>query len=266
MKIGFFQFNPDFGQKERNLEKVNSVLREVRDALLVLPEFFSTGYQFIDMREVEEFSEEIPNGPTTSALIEIAKTNNLYIVGGLPEKSDRGYYNSAVMVGPEGLIGVYRKTHLFFEEKLFFKPGDTGFHVWQTEVGKVGVMICFDWFFPESARVLALKGAEIIAHPSNLVLPWCPQAMLVRCLENRVYGITCNRIGVEERKTPPLRYIGQSQIVSPEGSLLYRASEEDEELYLMDLDPSSAKDKNLNPYNNVFDDRRPSYYGVLMGG
>ncbi|MFO0767873.1 MAG: nitrilase-related carbon-nitrogen hydrolase [Nitrospiraceae bacterium] len=92
-------------------------------------------------------------------------------------------------------LGCYRKTHLFFEETLFFDPGDSGFQVWDVGGAKVGVMICFDWFYPESARTLALMGADIIAHPSNLVLPHCPDSMVTRCLENRVFSITANRIG-----------------------------------------------------------------------
>ena len=95
-------------------------------------------------------------------------------MAGLPERAGAHCFNSAVVVGPKGFIGCYRKTHLFFEETIFFTPGDTGFHVWDIGVAKVGVMICFDWFYPEAARTLALQGADIIAHPSNLVLPHCP--------------------------------------------------------------------------------------------
>ncbi len=112
------------------------------------------------------------------------------------------------------------------------------------------------------ARALALKGADLIAHPANLVLPYCPDAMVTRCLENRVWAVTANRIGTEARggKTP-LRFIGQSEVVSPRGEILYRASFDQEELRVVEIDPSAARDKCLNPYNDLFAQRRPELYG-----
>ncbi|NOY65551.1 MAG: acyltransferase, partial [Nitrospirae bacterium] len=125
------------------------------------------------------------------------------------------------------------------------------------------LMICFDWFFPESARTLALSGAEIIAHPANLVLPYCPVGMPIRCLENRVFAITANRIGTEERKKGKrFIYIGMSQIVSPEGTVLVRAPEEKEEFRTTEIDPSRARDKSINRYNNLFSDRRKDLYAL----
>src|SRR5919202_6692477 len=121
----------------------------------------------------------------------------MYLVAGLAELHSERCYNSAVVLGPSGFIGTYRKTHLFFEETLLFAPGDTGFPVWQAGGAKIGVMICFDWFYPEAARTLALKGAEVLCHPSNLVLPYCPDAMVTRCLENHLFSVTANRIGSE---------------------------------------------------------------------
>jgi predicted amidohydrolase len=124
-------------------------------------------------------------------------------------------------------------------------------------------MICFDWLFPESVRSLALMGADIIAHPSNLVLPYCPQAMPIRCLENRVFAITANRIGEERRKQgEPLRFIGSSLIVSPEGKILAKAPENEEALLIAEIEPETARNKNLNPLNNLFEDRRPEMYRV----
>jgi len=126
-------------------------------------------------------------------------------------------------------------------------------------------MICFDWFFPEAMRCLALNCAEIVAHPSNLVLPYCPDAMPLRCLENRVFSITANRIGTEDRKdSQPLKFIGQSLIVSPEGEVLAKASDSKEEIIIADIDPSAARDKSLNTYNDIFKDRRPDKYNSLL--
>jgi predicted amidohydrolase len=264
MKAGFYQFNPAFGKKDENLKKVLSVVEDADVDIIVLPEFFATGYQFVSKGEVAELSEQIPEGFTTEGLSKLSRKKGFYIVAGLPERDGDSFFNSAVLTGPDGFIGFYRKTHLFFEEKLYFSPGDTGFKVWDTKIGRIGIMICFDWFFPESMRSLALLGTDIIAHPSNLVLPYCPQAMPVRCLENRVYAITANRIGEENRKDgQSLRFIGQSQIVSPEGKILIRALQDDEDLLIAEFDPETARNKSLNSFNNIFDDRRPEMYRNL---
>jgi 5-aminopentanamidase len=264
MRTGFFQFNPVFGKKEKNLAKVANALEGIDAELMVLPEFFATGYQFISTHEVSQLAEVIPEGETTEALVSLSQKHGMYIVGGLPERDGEHFYNSAVMTGPEGFIGVYRKTHLFFEEKLWFSPGNTGFNIFQTDLGTIGIMICFDWFFPESMRSLALQGAQVIAHPANLVLPHCPIAMPIRCLENRVYAITANRIGKEQRKDgPPLTFIGMSQIVAPDSTLIARASQKSASMMTADIDLKKALNKSINPYNDLFKDRRPEMYQVL---
>jgi len=261
MKAGFYQFEPVFGKKEENIEKVLNVLKDVDADLIVLPELFATGYQFISNDEVNQLSELVPQGYTTEMLTGFSRSRGMYIVAGLPEKHGEIFFNSAVFTGPEGYIGIYRKTHLFFEENLWFTPGDTGFGVFHTNIGSIGIMICYDWMFPESMRTLALMGAEVVAHPANLVLPYCPSAMPVRCLENRLYAITANRIGTENRKEGQiLRFIGTSQIVSPDSTLCAKAPENEESLKISNIDLKKAKDKSLNPFNNIFRDRRPDMY------
>ena len=264
MKVGFYQFSPLFGKKEENLKKVSSLINNTDLELLVLPEFFATGYQFTSVDEVKELAEPIQDGLTTEFFLDLSHEKEMYIVAGLPERDGDTFYNSAVITGPEGLIGTYRKTHLFFEEKLYFSPGNTGFKVWNTKMGLIGIMICFDWIFPESMRALALLGAEVIAHPANLVLPHCPQAMPIRCLENRVFAITANRTGSESRKEgQTFKFIGQSQIISPGGEVLIKASENEEELLTINIHPQEARNKSLNPFNDIFKDRRPEYYNPL---
>jgi 5-aminopentanamidase len=261
VNVGFYQFNPIFGEIKRNLDTVSTRLNQVQCDLMILPELFASGYQFIAKQEVEELAEPVPEGPTTQRLIELARNRNMVLVAGLPERHGAHCYNSAVIVGPSGFLGCYRKTHLFYEETLFFSPGDTGFQVWDIGPAKVGIMVCFDWFYPESARTLALKGADIICHPSNLVLPHCPEAMVTRCLENRVFSITANRIGSEERGGKKrLTYIGQSEIVSPGGAILSRAPSDQDGLCVLDIDPHEARDKSLNPYNDLLRDRRTHLY------
>ena len=190
----------------------------------------------------------------------------MHVVAGLPEADGGRFYNSAVLIGPAGFIGVYRKTHLFFEETLYFSPGETGFPVWDIGLARVGLLVCFDWIFPEAARTLALKGAEILCHPSNLILPHCPDAMVTRCLENRVFSITANRIGAEQRgEGGRLGFIGRSEVVSPDGRVLHRASSDQEDLAVIEIDPTEARNKNINTFNDLLRDRRPDLY-ELGGG
>lgn len=261
MRVGYFQFDPAFGDVKRNLDCVTDRVSKAQCDLLVLPELFASGYQFVSKQEVEALAEPIPDGPTTRRLLEIARRQKCHLVAGLPERHRGRCYNSAVLVGPGGVVGVYRKAHLFFEETLFFAPGDTGFLVWDIGPAKVGVMICFDWFYPESARTLALKGAEVLCHPSNLVLPHCPDAMVTRCLENRLFSVTANRIGSEERGGKErLTFIGNSEIVTPKGRILHRAARDQEEITVLEIDPAEARDKTLNRYNDLLRDRRPGLY------
>jgi len=261
MRVGFYQYEPQFGEVAKNLDAVAAALEQAEADLIVLPELFASGYQFVSQDEVMQLAEPVPDGPTTRRLGEIAKRRRMVIVAGLPERAGAACYNSAVVVGPSGFIGCYRKTHLFFEETLFFTPGDTGFEVWDIGPAKIGVMICFDWYYPEAARTLALKGAEIICHPSNLVLPNCPDSMPVRCLENRVFAITCNRTGSEARGSKDqLTFIGNSEVVAPRGTILHRAPRDQEELSIVEIDPADARNKALTPYNDLLRDRRESLY------
>ena len=261
MRVGFFQFDPQFGAVSHNLDKIVDRLAQTDADLIVLPELCASGYQFVSQEEANRLSESVPNGPTTQRLIDLAKRRRMTIVAGLPERAGSVCYNSAVVVGPSGFIGCYRKTHLFFEETLFFTPGDTGFQVWDIGLAKIGTMICFDWYYPEAARTLALKGAEIICHPSNLILPNCPDSMPVRCLENRVFAITCNRTGSETRGgKDQLTFIGSSEVVAPKGAILHRAPRDQEELYIVEINPADARNKALTRYNDLLRDRRESLY------
>ncbi len=264
MKVGFVQNNPVFGDIEANLSNVERLLVDIRADLVVLPELFSTGYQFADRQEALKHAEPVPDGPTTRTLLQLANKLQTAFVAGIAEREGHEVYNSAVILGPEGYIGKYQTIHLFDREKDLFQPGNKLPPVFLIGEARVGVMICFDWQFPETARILALKGADIIAHPSNLVLPHCPQAMITRCLENRVFAITADRAGTEDHVagTPPLSFIGQSQIVDPDGQVLYRASEDKEEMKIVEIDLGKARDKSINEKNDLFADRRQDLYSV----
>ncbi|MZH05281.1 MAG: acyltransferase [Nitrospinae bacterium] len=261
MKAGFVQYHPEFGNVQANLDRVEELLAGKEADLFVLPELFSTGYRFKNMEEAHHYAELVPGGLTTGFLCSMAKKMNAYFIAGLVETENGRIYNSSVIVGPEGFLGRYRKIHLFDTEKACFHTGREAPPVFDLRGAKVGVMICFDWRFPETARSLALKGAEIIAHPSNLVLPHCPQAMITRCLENRVFAITADRVGDENRvPNETLHFIGQSQVVDPDGNVLVRASETGEEVCVVEIELEKAREKVLNPKNDIFKDRRPDLY------
>jgi predicted amidohydrolase len=264
MKAGFLQFTPQFGNIEANINKVLSMIDKADAELLVLPELFNTGYQFASVEETRNLAEEIPLGKTTKALCSIAQKKKILIVAGITEIANGSLYNSAVLVSPSGYVATYRKVHLFNEEKLWFQSGNKGFDVYDIGQLKIGIMICFDWFFPESARILALKGADVICHPANLVLPYCQDAMVTRCLENKIYAITANRTGYEDRGGKRFNYTGKSQITSPDGRILHRATPESDEIGIVELDLSMARDKRTNVYNDLFADRKVEHYKDLV--
>ena len=170
-------------------------------------------------------------------------------------------YNSAVLVDSSGVVTVYRKVHLFDREKLFFAPGQEGFQVIDYRGAKIGLLVCFDHMFPEAARTLALRGAEIICHPSNLVLPEYGQLTTrVRAIENKVFWILSNRYGEEERGGRRLVYTGESQIVAPGGKVLGKAGAKEEKLFMVDINPADAQSKRIAELNDLFKDRKPELY------
>ena len=263
MRVGFIQNNPVFGEVEYNLSKVESLLTQYTADLMILPELFSTGYHFLNQKEALKLSEPIPEGPTTQTLTRICDKNQISIIAGIAERDESRSYNSAVVVGPNGYLGKYRKIHLFGTEKNCFDQGNLPLKIFNIGAARVGVMICFDWRFPETARTLALGGADLIAHPSNLVLPHCPQAIITRCLENRIFIVTANRVGTEERiPGNALNFIGQSQVVDPDGNILCRASEKEEETKIVDIDIEKSRNKSINSGDDLFIDRRPDLYRI----
>ncbi len=264
MKLALTQTNPIFGQIQHNVADALSLMATAPADLYVLPELCFSGYNFLNADEVSQLSED-DSGYAMQAMLAFAREHSCYIVFGYPEKvlendSTAFYYNSSALVGPEGIIGRYRKVHLFFRENLFFTPGNLGFPVFDLPFGKVGMMICFDWMYPESARSLALNGAQLIAHPSNLVLPYCPDGMITRCLENRLFAATADRVGQEFRDGIDLTYIGTSQVVSNKGRIVTRCSDDKPEIAVVEIDLSQASNKNLNEYNNLLRDRKPEQY------
>ena len=264
MKVGFLQFCPERGEKGKNIEKVRERASAAGCDLLVLPELFNTGYLFSGMNEARGLAEEIPGGRTTQALIEVARETRTAIAGGLAERTNEGLYNSSVLASPDGEVFRYRKLHLFGYEKEVFLPGNREPDVFEVLGAKVGMMICFDWYFPETARILMLKGAEIICHPANLVLLYCQNAIPTICLENRLFTITANRIGSEDIEGRELTFTGRSVIVDPDAKVLAEASPHTESLMNVEIDPHRASQKKMTQRNDLISDRRVELYERLL--
>jgi len=261
MKIGVLPFAPDFGDIAANLDRIEKAIDGADADLIVLPELCTTGYRFVSTLEVRSLAEPARDGNTVRRFEALCGKNGFHMVAGIAESADGACYNSSVLVGPGGWIATYRKVHLFWEEKLWFKPGNLGFGVWNAGPVKIGMMICFDWIFPESCRSLALAGADIVCHPANLVLPFCPDAMITRSIENRVISVTANRVGSETRGgREKLQFIGRSQAVGAKGEVLMRLGDREEALRIVEVDPATARDKHITEGNDLFEDRRPGEY------
>lgn len=276
VKVAVVQMDPKLGQVDHNLDRIRGLFEACLSQdvqLAVFPECATTGYGFADLGAAREVAEPVP-GPTTASLAAICKGHRRvdggpYIVVGLLERTDDPdvVYNSAVLVGPEGLVGCYRKAHLpLLGVDRFTTPGDTGFQVWETGIGRVGIEICYDLRFPEGMRVLALSGADIVALPTN----WpdgsqnAPEFVTrTRALENRVFLMACNRCGEESG----FWFFGHSQITDPKGNVLAEA-EGGEEICIAEIDPPAAREKRivLRPGEFELDtvgDRRPELYGEI---
>lgn len=259
MKIGYIQTHPIFGDKEANFQAIKEIVGDAKADLLVLPELFATGYAFQSREEVVSMAEDL-TGETAAFLKLLSQKTGATVVAGFVEKENDSLYNSALVVKGDSIIDTYRKLHLFNKEKNWFTPGNKPLNVYDIEGVKIGVMICFDWMFPEVTRTLALRGAQIIAHPCNLVMPYCQRAMVTRCLENRIFAVTANRIGNEKRGEDDFTFTGGSQITAINGDILSSAPINEPALVIVEIDPTRANNKMVNQFNDVLGDRRSDFY------
>lgn len=275
VKIACIQMEPAVGEKQRNLSRsIELISAAAKNGanLVVLPELCNSGYVFETREEAFSLSEEIPGGESTLAWAEAAARHNLHLVAGIDEREGSVLYNSAVMIGPQGYIGTFRKVHLWNEENLFFEPGNLGFPVFKTAIGRIGCHICYDSWFPESHRLAALQGADIICIPTN----WVPipgqdpkrEAManilvMAAAHSNSVFIAAADRIG-SERGQP---FIGQSIIVGSAGwPIGGPASRDKEEIIYAEANLSDARRKrNWNEYNQPLRDRRTDVYNEMLG-
>ncbi|MEN8242417.1 MAG: nitrilase-related carbon-nitrogen hydrolase [Chloroflexota bacterium] len=261
-KIGCLQFSPVLGDPAATMQKLSALLPQAAALdLLVLPELCNSGYDFTSAEQAWETSESVGDSQFIDFLSEICQKHKYHIVSGFNERSGDQLFNSAVLVGPEGYLGKYQKLHLFYNEKDFFQPGQAGLPVFEINGCKLGIQVCFDWMYPEAWRVLALKGADLICHTSNLVLPGLAQrAVPIHAMINRVYTITANRVGTEGELT----FTGRSFIADPLGNILEEASATGEELLTGEIDVGLARNKQLTVKNDLFLDRRPADYTALI--
>ncbi|HBW3129310.1 TPA: hydratase [Klebsiella pneumoniae] len=268
--VACLQMEPLFGEVDKNVARSIHLIEEAAaqgGKLIVLPELCNTGYVFHTREEAFSLGEHIPDGKTTQAWIACATRLQIWLVAGITERDGDVLYNSAVIIGPNGFLGRYRKVHLWGEEALFFEAGNLGFPVFKTPIGNLGCHICYDSWFPESFRLAALQGADIICVPTN----WVPipgqdekrEAManillMAAAHSNSIYVAAADRVGTE-REQP---FIGQSLIVSYTGwPVAGPASRTSPEILLAELNLANARrHRNWNDFNQVLKDRRPEVY------
>jgi predicted amidohydrolase len=260
MRVGFYQFRPRFGDVEGNTRRIVDALAGVDADVVVLPELALTGYYFRDRAELRDLAADPERSDSIAELRRLCRRRGLYVVLGCAERDGKRIFNSSLLLGPRGPLRRYRKLHLFNLERRWFDPGDLPLAVHRVRGVRVGMMVCFDWVFPEVARTLALEGAELICHPSNLVLDHCQRVMRSRCLENGVFAVTANRFGADRRPHGSVRFTGRSQVVDPLGRVLVAAPAARERVEVVKIDPSLARGKRITPRNHLLRDRRPEFY------
>ncbi len=260
IKAGFLQFEPVLGDPEENISRIAGLLGKAKNAdLVVIPELANSGYNFESKQQAIQLAESIDDSRYIKFLTEEARKLNLFIVSGFHEIEENLLYNTSVLIGSNGLIGKYRKIHLFMNEFDFFEKGNLGLPVFDIGICKIGMLICFDWVFPEVWRILALKGADIICHPSNLVLPYAQQAVPVHGMINRTFTITANRYGTERG----VSFSGKSIISNPTGETLVKAASDKDEVCIVNIDIQEARNKKITDRNHVFNDRFPLDYSEI---
>jgi 5-aminopentanamidase len=270
IRVAGVQMNPKLadvaGNVHRCLEHLD-IAAEAGAQLVVFPEAALTGYVFRSLEEAIPVTEPIP-GPSTDVVARACRRLNVHAVVGLLEKDGEDYYNASALIGPDGLIGKYRKLHLpYLGVDRFVRPGNLAPKVHETALGRIGLSICYDLDFPEYPRVLALMGAQLIVTITNWPddIEFVPDHIVAtRARENIVNHIAVDRAG-EERG---VRFIGRSMAVDHTGAILVEGKHFVEDLIYADLDLSAAdqKHKTVIPgelETDMLKDRRPEFYGLL---
>jgi len=270
VKIAGLQMEPRILQKERNLARCLELIGLAAGEgarLIVLPECALTGYCFSSLEEALTAAEPVP-GPSTEEMTAVCRELDVFVVVGLLEKEGEKCYNGAALLGPHGLVGKHRKLHLpYLGVDRFLDHGDLPPTVYDTEVGRIGIGICYDLMFPEHSRVLALHGADLLVFPSNwpetgTVYP--DYIVPTRAVENRVFCIAVDRAG-EERGT---EFLGRSIITHWFGRSLAKGKRNEEDILYAEIEPAEARQKHfvIVPGEHEVDfisDRKPQFYGPV---
>ena len=279
VRVAVVQFDPQVGTRHRQTNLDNS-LDLAKEAvanganLIVLPELTNTGYSFADRQDAFLQAEIIPDGPSTQAWCDFASRHQIYLVAGLAERGGMQLFDTALLIGPDGYIGKYRKAHLWNREKLWFTPGNLGFPVFETPIGRIGLLICWDIWFPEVPRLLTQQGADIICSLNNWV--WTPPPLFDeagKCMAsyltmtaahvNNVFIAAANRIGEEQGE----RFLGCSLIAGTNGWPIGEIAPADTQTILYaDIDLASARSAPIwNNLNDLHRDRRTDVYDEMLG-
>ena len=270
INIACAQIDCVLGDPEANRNRIIGSIREAaeRDAsLAIFPECALTGYCFDSLAEAVPFAEHL-DGPSAQAIAEVCRESGMYAVVGFLEADGDKFYNAAMLVGPEGVVGGYRKVHLpFIGIDRFLTPGDRPFQVFDLPFGKVGLNICYDISFPEAARALKLMGAELIALITNWpTAAWRSPEFVAntRALENHVFYAAVDRVGTERG----WQFIGRSLVVDCNGDTISQAGAEAEELLVVSVDLQEANKNHIVNVAGAYEldrwkDRRPEFYHVI---
>jgi 5-aminopentanamidase len=269
--IAIAQIDITFADKVRNLARMIDVIGQAASKgakLVVFPEAALTGYCYDSLAEAQPHAEPIP-GPSTQRLTAVCRELNLFAIYGLLESEGERIYNACGLVGPDGVVGSYRKIHLpFLGVDRFTTPGNRPFAVHEAAGIRIGMHICYDGGFPEPARVMTLLGADLLVLPTN----WPPgaecmagSAVNTRAMENNVYYAACDRVGDERG----FHFIGMSKICDPSGRVLAEAAHDREEILYAEINVEKARQKRIVrvPDKHIIDrirDRRPEMYGEIV--
>jgi predicted amidohydrolase len=262
LKIAQIQFNPRIGEPGKNLHEVESLLARTSEAdLVILPELSNSGYNFLDRDHAVSLASTVEESEYVNRLLEIASKNEQHIVTGFHEKEGDELFNSSLFLTPGGEVGKYRKIHLFMKEKEIFSEGNSGLPVFEMNGIRLGMLICFDYLFPEIWRIMGMKGVDLIAHPSNLVTYKAFKVVPAQAVINRFFIFTTNRYGTER----DVSFSGRTFAVDPEGDVIAEASANRSEIVETVIDPFKARNKMITTRNHVLEDRRPDQYHEMEG-
>ena len=273
VKVACIQMDIKIGDIDANIEKSVRMINEAADngaELLVMPEMANSGYSFNNKEEAIELAENIQDSKSIKAWSMVAHDRNVYIVSGITEIDGADLYNTAVLIGPDGLIGKYRKLHLWEEEFLWFEQGNLGLPVFHTPIGKIGIVICYDMWFPETFRILAAQDADIVCVPTNWVshdsLPdnmknFGPILAMAAAHSSGIYIAAADRVGTERGMVFP----GKSLIVRTAGIPIVGPVDDTEQIIYGDCNFAKVRAHGANKYNSTKKDRRLDVYDEFLG-